>query len=201
MKRSAEKAAGNATPDAPAGLRVAAARAVWVQKRLALAMLGVMVVGVAAVYVPQRRSIESTRRELVRTEVELTANQDRASTLPQLVAAVTGLRRQVDQYKPLRDASDVERAMTEIAAINSATRLANYKYDMPADVQRPTCREHPVNINFQADFVDAMSFIQKLEAMDRLTRLRELSITRKDGAKGGEVVVDMSLSLFTATAQ
>ena len=178
------------------GLRERAARQRQRQNRLALALGVVLAVGALAVYLPQRRVIAETRAALAHTEAEVINNQDRAAQLPQLVAAVGSLRRQVDQFKPLRGKSDIERAMHEISSINTSTRLANYKYVMDPERSRPMCREQPLKITFEADFVDAMSFIQKIEAMDRLTRVRELSIEKRDGAVGGEVSVGMSLSLF-----
>ena len=188
-----------AAPEAVAleksGLRERAARQRKRQNRLAIALLTVLAVGALAVYVPQHRAISATRVELAKTEAQLASNQDRAAMLPQLVSAVGTLRRQVDQYKPLRPRSDIERAMHEISSINTSTALVDYKFQTELEKVRPMCREQPLKVTFKADFVDAMSFIQKLEAMDRLTRLRELSIEKRDG-KDGEVSVSMSLSLF-----
>lgn len=191
------------TPAPLAGLRERAATQRRRQNRLAIALIMVLVLGALAVYIPQRRAIDATRIELARTEAELAANQGKAAVLPELISAVSTLRKQVDQYKPLRGRSDVERALHEISVINTNTQLAGYKYESVPDFQRSVCREQPLRITFQADFVDAMSFIQKLEAMDRLTRLRELSIQKRDVAssgstkgKGGEVEVTMSLSIF-----
>lgn len=199
-----EKAVVAAVPVAPAGLRERAARLGRWQKRLGIALFAVLTAGALAVYVPQQRAIAATRVELAKSEAELANNQGKAAMLPQLVAAVTSLRRQVDQFKPLRGKSDIEHALHEISSINTSTQLMGYKYEFEAEKLRPMCREQPLKITFQADFVDAMSFIQKLEAMDRLTRLRELSIQRHDSplstpaakAKGGDVEVTMSLSIF-----
>ena len=196
-----ESLVADAKPVAPIGLRERTVRQRMRQNRLAMALIAVLAVGALAVYVPQRQAIAATRLELARTEAELASNQGKAAMLPQLVAAVSSLRRQVDLYKPLRGKSDIERALHEISTINTSTQLSGYQYEFSPDVQRPMCREQPLKITFQADFVDAMSFIQKLEAMDRLTRLRELSIQKREGAslakgKGGEVEVTMSLSIF-----
>lgn len=190
-----------ADPAKPAGLRERAARQRQRQNRLAIALLVVLAVGALAVYVPQKRAIAATRLELARTESELANNQGKAAMLPQLVSVVNTLRRQVDQYKPLRGKSDIDQALREIGTINSNTQLAGYKYETDLERVRSMCHEQPLKITFQADFVDAMSFIQKLEAMDRLTRLRELSIVKRDlngtaKNKGGEVEVSMSLSIF-----
>jgi Tfp pilus assembly protein PilO len=193
-----------AKPVGPIGLRERAVRQRMRQNKLAMALVAVLAVGALAVYVPQRRAIAATRLELARTEAELANNQGKAAMLPQLVDAVTKLRRRVDQYKPLRGKSDIERALHEISTINTSTQLAGYKYEFDLEKTRPMCREQPLKITFEADFVDAMSFIQKLEAMDRLTRLRELSIQKRDASsgasltkgKGGEVEVTMSLSIF-----
>lgn len=192
MAPASDKASTVAAP----GLRERAARTQKQQQRFAIALLAVLIVGGLGVYVPQKRAITAMRAELAQTEQELTNNAGRAAILPQLMTAVTAMRRQVDQYKPLRGRSDIERAMHEISSINTSTQLANYKYDMDVEKPRTMCREQPLKITFQADFVDAMSFIQKLEAMDRLTRLRELAIDKKDGTKNGNVTVTMSLSLF-----
>lgn len=199
-----EKPTVPATTPSPSGLRERAARQRQRQNRLGIALVAVLAIGALAVYVPQRRAIASMRLELLRTEAELAANQGKADMLPQLKLTVAALRRQVDQYKPLRGGSDIQQALHEISTINNSTQLAGYKYETGEIKSRPLCREQPLKITFQAEFVDAMSFIQKLEAMDRLTRVRELSIQKYDAApttsggkpKTGEVEVTMSLSIY-----
>jgi Tfp pilus assembly protein PilO len=177
-------------------LQAQTARAKVRQKKLAIALAIVMGIGVVGVYLPMRQSIQQRREQLARTNAELQSNEDRASTLPKLIAGVNSLRRQVEQYKPLRGRSDIVRAMSDISSINTSTHLQFYKYDNEQEKKHPTCLEQPWKITFQADFVDAMSFLQKLESMDRLTRVRSLSVKRKDGGENGEVQVSIALSLF-----
>ena len=188
----------------PRDLRAHAARSRKQQNRLAIALVIVMGLGAMAVYVPLRRTIEQTRQNIATSEAELAANRDRASTLPQLIQTVNGLRKQVDQYKPLRSATDLDLAMKELSDIKESTRPDNYRFDgKSTEIRHASCIERPLKLTFDADFIDAVSFISKVESMDRLTRLRELSVKRLGNGltnKGGKVTVTMSLSLFYAAA-
>lgn len=175
------------------------------QKRMAIALAVVVAAGVAGGYLPKRNALAAMESEIEKVAAEVAANRDRAETLPTLIAEINQLRRQVDRYRPLRDRSDVERAVTEIGAIQTATQLKQYQYTT-ADYNGPahsSFSEQPMKITFQSDFIDAMSFVEKIEAMDRLTRMRELSIKANNpsGASTGtgNVTVNMSLSLFFAS--
>lgn len=170
------------------------------QRKLGAALLIVTVIGLAGVYFPARRAIAETQTLKVEIDAQLLADQQRASALPELIDAVTDLRRQVDRFKPLRGTSDIQQALEQITAIKNDTSLQNYKFETIDEVRKlATCQEYRVRITFQADFIDAMSFVRKVEAMDRLTRVRELRIIGRREANvpaSGRVTVDMALSLF-----
>lgn len=180
-----------------AHVKIAARR----QQKLAGALVVVAGLGVVGVYLPAKRAIGETQQRITDLHAQLAADEQRASALPELTAAVDGLRRQVDRFKPLRGPSDIQQAFAQITQIKNETALQSYKFETN-DAPRPlgTCLEQRVRITFQADFVDAMSFVGKIESMDRLTRVRELRITGlKSGGNGpqaGRVNVEVALSLF-----
>lgn len=190
------------SPAEMSGLRAHAARWRRRQNRLAVALVIVMTLGALAVYLPLRNTLAQTRENIRTTEDELAANRDRASALPALREAVEALERQVAHYKPLRSLSaDLGAAMQELSEIKERVRPENYSMDGRQPQKRhPSCVEQPLRMTFEADFIDAIAYISQVEAMDRLTRIRDVSITRKDtlSGKGGRVSVSMSLSLFFA---
>ena len=171
------------------------------QHYLALGLLCVVVLGVLAVYMPNRRLLSETRQKIAVAQANAAANAQRVTALPKLIADVKQLRNQVDRYKPLLGRSDVERAMDEISTIKESTSVSNYGFKTLKENLRPSCVEQPLEITFSADFVDAVSLIQRIESMNRLTRLRELSIKNVEtSGKGdrGVVNVQMKVSLFYA---
>lgn len=179
------------------------------QQTLAGALVVVAALGTLGVYRPTQQAIASARETIVELDAQRSANQSRASALPQLMSRVDELKRQVDGFKPLPRPSDIQRAFAQITQIKNETAVSAYKFET-SDAARAlgSCLEQRVRITFQADFIDAMSFVKKIEDMDRLTRVRELRMTgrRPDGqnpaataAAAGRVTVEMSLSLFFRT--
>lgn len=175
------------------------------QQKLAGALLVVAALGALCVYRPTQQAIASAQQSIAELDARRAVDQSRASALPQLVTQVEELKRQVDHFKPLPRPSDIQRAFAQITQIKNETALSAYKFETN-DAARSlgTCLEQRVRITFQADFIDAMSFVRKIEDMDRLTRVRELRIVgRKPDSQNpvstGRVTVEMSLSFFFRT--
>lgn len=173
------------------------------QQYLGIGLLVVVLVGVFAVYLPNRKSLEAIREQIATIEREASQNAERVRTLPTLIAEVKNLRNQVDRYKPLLGRSDVEHAMDEIGKVKDSTLVGDYGIKTLGKKERAICIEEPLQITFTANFVDAMSLIQRIEAMDRLTRMRELTIRSLDSSiqrNKGTVSVSMKVSLFYSDA-
>jgi Tfp pilus assembly protein PilO len=52
--------------------------------------------------------------------------------------------------------------------------------------------EFPIQVKFQGDFLSVFSFLRQMEQMQRLTRVRDLTVKSKTAGSG---VVDVSLSM------
>lgn len=173
------------------------------QRFLAVVLLGVVCAGVFLVWVPNHRLKRELEAKIASTEAAAQANAQRVTALPKLIAEVKQLRAQVDRYKPLMGRSDFEHAMDEISKIKESTTVTNYGIKTIAEIPKSIAIEQPLEITFSSDFIDAMSLIQRIEAMNRLTRMRELNVRRVEGAdksNRGMVSVRMKVSLFYADA-
>ncbi len=185
------------------GLREKADRGKRYQWYLAMGLAAVVIAGLSLVFVPNRKRLVSINDKIAKARADADANAQRVTALPKLIAEVKQLRNQVDRYKPLLGPSDVEHAMDEISRIKESTSVSNYAFKTLKEEHRTDCVEQPLEISFAADFVDAMSLIQRIEGMDRLTRMRELSIRSVESASRAErgiVFVKMKVSLFYADA-
>ena len=181
------------------GLRAHAARWRRRQNRLAIALIVVMASGAASVYVPMRNTLAQTQLNIRTTEAEQAANRDRTASLPQLRATVEALESQVERYKPLKPATDLGSAMQELSEIKERTRPDKYRLESLAMTRLASCSEQPLRLTFEADFDNALALVSQVEAMNRLTRIRDVSIVRQGdtlNGKGGRVNVSMALSLF-----
>ncbi|MFT3785250.1 MAG: type 4a pilus biogenesis protein PilO [Tepidisphaeraceae bacterium] len=123
----------------------------------------------------------------------LDADLQRAAQLPQLKAEVSALRKQVDRFKALPPRSKLSDACRDISTIGEVSRVQAFKYSQETEIRSPLFVEQPIRISFEADFDAAYALVNRLETMDRLTRLRSLKITRKES---GLTAVEMTLSLF-----
>lgn len=185
------------------GLREETATSRKRQRILAIGLIGVVLCGLFLVYLPNRRVHQQLKQKIATAEAEAAANAQRVTALPKLIAEVKQLRNQVDRYKPLLGRPDLERALDEIGRIKESTSVQNYGFKTFAQMTRPICVEQPLEITFTSDFIDAMSLIQRIEGMNRITRTRELLIKRVDAPdrnSRGIVNVKMKVSLFYADA-
>jgi Tfp pilus assembly protein PilO len=167
----------------------------WAMGLLALMLLALFFF--ATILPANRRraaSAESTR--MLRTQ--LASNEKEATQLPavkeevkQLKSRLTGL----DKKLPKRP--DTDQFGREITQVSEACALKKVNMQVGAPRRTELFSEMPIGLNFNGDFNSVIAFLRQTEELQRLTRVRSLSIKSKDPSKG-QVEVDVAMNIYFA---
>jgi len=143
-----------------------------------LAILCVMlVVSGLVLYWPQSRAMEDIRKQI---EVEKSVT----GTYAAQVAVVPDLRRQVEDMKiRFRDygrrmpkQKELGGFLTEIGENFEKERLDNRSIEAGGTRREDAFHTLPITMKFQGNYLSLASFLQRIDTMERLTRVQRLHI-------------------------
>lgn len=137
--------------------------------------------------------VHDQRKQL---DSDLLAANQRAERLPQLKLQVEDLRDQVGRFKLMRPRSDLQPALGDMVRLADVQQLRKFTYTQEAEKALPLCIEQPITIKFESNFNSAYAFLEGIDQMSRLTRVRDINIKQLDTRGNGDVRVEMSLSFF-----
>jgi Tfp pilus assembly protein PilO len=144
---------------------------------------------------PMSTAVAQTSATRLDLEEQLVTAQLRAQQLPALRGEVQQLRRQVDRFKPLPPRSQLNDVQRDLSALIDASVGVSSQVDQGTEVAELAYIEQPFQYRLEGNFESVMDLIYQLETMDRLVRIRSMTVRVVD-PQAGTVSVDLSLRLF-----
>jgi Tfp pilus assembly protein PilO len=92
---------------------------------------------------------------------------------------------------------DMDQFMREITQVSEDAALKKMTVQVGAPKRDDRLSEMPIGLNFTGDFNHVLTFLRQTEEMQRLTRIRSLTIKTRD-ARQGAVDVDVALNIYFA---
>ncbi len=156
-----------------------------------------MVVLVAAFYLfgyrPTTGRMSDLRAQIETKARELESNQVRTKVRPEVEQMVTDKRRLLAKFdKQLPRNVEWGQFLNDITLLRDQAGLRDCHIIPTGAKPNDLFVEFPINVKFQGDFLSVFSFLRQMEQMQRLTRVRDLTVTTR---KPGSGVVDVSLSM------
>lgn len=167
-----------------------------VQWSLGAAVAIITICFVLLCYLPETRR----QRELALDKEQKRRQRDdmesRASTLDIVKAEVDRLSARLDRYgKKLPRKPDLSGFVTDITHLSRQTSLRRMT-NQPATPKRyELYGEQPIALTFEGNFSDVFLFLRQAEEMQRLTRIRNITIRSTD-PKAGVVDVNLLMSIY-----
>lgn len=167
-----------------------------------LIVLGLVAIYAVGVWIPHRKRTENVRRQIKEATQQLEVDRANSRKLDSLARKVFDLKQVVSS------APQIVPREGELAGL--LKRLsADLEYQGAADQAievRPTIetREYsviPVTLRFRASFAGVFSFLKKIEAMDRLVRIEQLSLEGDPERPTKPLAVDIELGAFFTSDQ
>lgn len=147
-------------------------------------------------YRPQTRQLNSLNAQIHTQRQELDANQSRTKILPDVALDVNNLRKKLDKFdKQLPRSPELGQFIKEITQVSQQSSLRKLTVQPGAPKRSDLFAELPIFLKFEGDFVSVFSFLRHTEDMQRLTRVRNLSVKSRD-TKFGNVEVQLTMNIY-----
>jgi Tfp pilus assembly protein PilO len=126
----------------------------------------------------------------------LAADTLQARNLPGLQAEVYRLKIELEQSdKKLPRDKDLVSFMREITAVSQQSAVKKFFCQPGAEANGDLVSALPITMTFEGDFFSVFAFLRQAEEMERLTRIKSLTITSKS-ARDGLVDVKMAMNIY-----
>jgi Tfp pilus assembly protein PilO len=145
-------------------------------------------------YRPQTRRLAELQGVRSRHERDLNAGLTQTSILPAVRMDVERLKVQLDKYKTLPRQQELPQFIKDVAQLGQQASLKKFDLKPGVPTRASEFSEQPVQLNFEGDFVNVFSFLRHTEELERLTRVRGMTIKGRD--KLGQVKVHLSMNIY-----
>ena len=142
-----------------------------------------------------------SRQRQLRTEIDAAArvldtNQSRASNMSVLMREVARLQSQLARFnKKLPRTAELGEFIREITQVSQQCALYKLVHQ-PGQIRRlELYSEVPITMNFEGNFNDVFLFLRQMEQMQRLARVKNITVRTRD-TKLGTVDVSMAMNIY-----
>jgi Tfp pilus assembly protein PilO len=147
---------------------------------------------------PENNRLISLRQQIAAQQQQVRTGQAKAALLPQKMEQVEKLRVKVEQFdKRMPRTLDLGQFMRDITQLSQHAALKKLAVQPGVPRRAELYCEMPIQLTFEGDFSSIFEFLQKTEQMQRMTRIRGLSIHGREISKG-LVEVQVSMNIYFA---
>lgn len=160
-------------------------------------LMGVLIIGFfSAVWWPARLKQSRLREQIAVRSGKLETNQARAMNLPILAAEVAKLEAKLQRFnKKLPRTAELDGFVREMTQASQQCALRKLVHQPGAVKRLDLFSEIPISMNFEGDFNGVFAFLRQMEEMQRLTRVKSLTVKTRD-PKLGTVDVNMAMNIY-----
>jgi Tfp pilus assembly protein PilO len=147
-------------------------------------------------YRPANQRLLLLRQEIAARSKRLETNQSQAMKLPILANEVLKLEAKLQRNnKKLPKTAELGEFIRDLTQASQQCNLRKLVHQ-PGTVRRVELYgEIPITMNFEGDFNNVFNFLRQMEEMQRLTRVKTLTVKSKD-PKLGHVDVNMAMNIY-----
>ncbi len=154
--------------------------------------LGIVCLFILLVHLPQRHRLGELEDQVQAQEEQLSQAKQKTSLLVPLNKRVETLRAAVAEFnKRLLDRSELGTCLEQVVAKLKLAHLISEEIRPESPTSMPRYSELPVTIKFRGEFQNICVFLDNIEKITHLTRVRELKLegNRKGQSQIGATMV------------
>ena len=158
-------------------------------------VVAMTVAGFTFGYLPSARKIDRIREETAQVKQSLEADGQKATIVPELlrqVEVMKGKYKDFDRQLPKRQ--ELGGFLREITQNISQERLTNQTIEPGKPVQEDLFLTLPMVLKFQGSFLALARFLERIDGMERLTRIQKLVVM--PGAGDGALDITVQLNIY-----
>jgi Tfp pilus assembly protein PilO len=168
-----------------------------IQLILGGAAISAVVVMCLLIFRPQTQRLADLQRQIEFKNLELTSDRSQTDRLPRVTSELAALKRRLAGFKRLPVDPQFGQFIRDINQISEKAALRKFTEEPGAPRRRELFSEQPITISFQGGFPSVFQFVSQLEDMQRLTRVRGVTIQSTDD-HDGTVDVKLLVNIYFA---
>ena len=164
-----------------------------------LVMLGlaaaVVIGAVALVFMPQSGQLKRLKTQITAQQSTLRAESEQASVVPELVRQVEGMKhryKDFDHRLPKR--TELGGFLRDIASHLDEQQLSNQSIEPGNPTRSELFHTLPITMRFRGSYMNIARFLQRLDEMERLSRVEKLQIGRDEGQQ--DLKAEMQINIY-----
>ena len=144
-------------------------------------------VGTAVFYVPQQRELNGLRTEISRENLKLANAAKQTEAVPKLVGHVEQMKKLYSNFdRRLPQQKELGGFLREISGNLEQGTLANQVIEPGSPTQAELFHTLPIVLRFRGSYLSLARFLERLEDMERLTRVQKLVLRGGSGPTVGD---------------
>jgi Tfp pilus assembly protein PilO len=149
-------------------------------------------------YRPATARLSALRAQIATRAGELASNQSKSSIKTEIAAYNERLKFELDRIRKPSRQHELPQLIKDLTFFAQEANLKkfNFKSGMPG--RSDLFLEQPVALAFDGDFVSVFNFLRSAESMQRLTRMRSMTLKVKDD-RSGNVQALVSMNMYFST--
>ncbi len=155
----------------------------------------IVVVAIIVVYVPQGRKLDEYRRETVAQKELLDADAQKAQVVPAMLRQVEDMKKQYRNFdRKLPQRKELGGFLREISENLGQEKLTNQLIEPGNPTREQLFHTLPIIMKFRGSYLSLASFLQRIEKMERVTRVQKLRLSgspKEDGLK-----IELQLNIY-----
>jgi len=161
-------------------------------------MLGIVGALVAAsivfAYLPQSRKLSEIHEAITSQKLALEANAKEAKVVPDMIRQIHEMKKRYkgfDRRMPKR--KELAGFLLEISRILDTEQLSNTQTRPGNPTREELYHTLPIIMKFEGSYTSLASLLERIDKMERLTRVQRLSISKEPKNEGLEIEVEMNI--------
>lgn len=162
-------------------------------------MLGIAAAVVAAavilVFLPQSRQVRMLRAQAVAEEAQLAADRAKTSVVPEVMRHIREMKSRYEGFdRRMPQQKELAGFLREISAVVASEDLANQLTEPGNPTRGKFYHTLPIIMKFQGSYLSLASLLERIDDMERLTRVQKLSIAKDSKSDG--LVIELQMNIY-----
>jgi len=150
-------------------------------------LVGGVGAAMAFVYVPQDRELDGLRQRIVTEKREIRKKTERAAVVPKLLRETSAMKAQYKNFdRRLPQQKELGGFLREISGLLANENFSDQVIEPGRPAREPLFNTLPIIMKFKGSYLSLGAFLDKINKMERLTRVQRLTIKAPalDGGPG-----------------
>ena len=168
----------------------------WIALSLSV---GFLLVGLVGWFIPQNNQLQDIRSQIAAQEVQLASDIHQSSVIPSIIQQIERMKQRYKGFdKRMPKSKELAGFLKEISGILASQQISNQIIEPGNPTREQLYHTLPIIMKFEGNYLSLARLLERIDQMQRLTRVNKLSISESDEENKLNIELHMNI-YFTET--